>query len=486
MTLPWVEKYRPKKRSDLIGNTSSINSVYIFLKNWRSNSSKPGLILLGPPGSGKTSTVLAISNELGYELIEINASDSRNKKSVKNQLGKSARSVNILAPRPRVLLMDEVDGLAGNSDRGGLNELLKIIKNSNYPIICTANDSESDKIKKLSKELRLIIFNRLDELDLFEVLEKISELENIFIEEEQIESIVENSLGDLRAAINDLEAFSMGDFGILENRNKSQTLTEVLNGLYRSKNAEEARTVLSYAPSNYRYLLSHIFDTAYLQCKTQEELILVYEQIAHADLILTRIIFNQNWKLLKHFFELLGPGITLSKNSDNFKKIDSIPPYPNSSKYIGIGNRMKKSANSVAIQVAPKLHVSRSQFIKNIFPYFLQILSGENGAEIAAWMDLKDDLIEIIHKKIPRSKIKKNIGKARKTVGKSRLSKASKIGGGTKFTLDPYLNISDFNSNYQDVNENIVKEEVKEEVLEDDEIVNKKSDALQTSLDDFF
>ncbi len=94
VTLPWVEKYRPKKRSDLIGNTASINSVYIFLKNWRLNSSKPGLILLGPPGSGKTSAVLAISKELGYELIEINASDSRNKKSVKNQLGKSARSVN--------------------------------------------------------------------------------------------------------------------------------------------------------------------------------------------------------------------------------------------------------------------------------------------------------------------------------------------------------------------------------------------------------
>ena len=196
----WVEKYRPLSSKNVIGqqgDRSNMNKLKIWLRDWNSNhlssngkkGSKPNqqyygndngswakcALLSGPPGGGKTTTAYLVSKELGFDVVEMNASDTRSKKmltgsvadtlnttSVASMMGKGNENCGVTSKR--VLLMDEVDGMAGNEDRGGVAELIQLLKTSKVPVIAMCNDRQHQKIRSLANhcfDLRFqVLFSR--------------------------------------------------------------------------------------------------------------------------------------------------------------------------------------------------------------------------------------------------------------------------------------------------------------------------------------
>ena len=143
----WVEKYRPKKIADIIGNEEAKNSFVAWLKNKR--RTKKAVLLYGSPGVGKTALVNAAAREFGFTIIEMNASDTRSEKAI-NAVAKPATSYVALdafsAPsKGNMLFLDEVDGIAGNEDRGGVNAIIKIVEESRVPVIMAANDPDLEQ-----------------------------------------------------------------------------------------------------------------------------------------------------------------------------------------------------------------------------------------------------------------------------------------------------------------------------------------------------
>ena len=181
-----IDKYRPRTLNSIIGQQgekSIMSKLKKWLEDWDMNHMKRSTekhclktvsgkkendngalfnctLLSGPPGVGKTTTAYLVARELGFDLVEMNASVNRNKKmvgesvsdtlnttSVAFMMGKGNANHNVT--RKRVLLMDEVDGMAGNEDRGGIAELINLIKRSKVPIICICNDRNHQKIRSL-------------------------------------------------------------------------------------------------------------------------------------------------------------------------------------------------------------------------------------------------------------------------------------------------------------------------------------------------
>ncbi|XP_075050897.1 replication factor C subunit 1 isoform X2 [Mixophyes fleayi] len=182
-TLLWVDKYKPTSIKAVIGQQgeqSCANKLLRWLKAWHQNHSaedkKPAgkynkfggkddgssfkaALLSGPPGVGKTTTAVLVCQELDYSYVELNASDTRSKNSMKEVVAESLNNTSIKGfysgtsksvSTKHALIMDEVDGMAGNEDRGGVQELITLIKHSKIPIICMCNDRNHQKIRSLA------------------------------------------------------------------------------------------------------------------------------------------------------------------------------------------------------------------------------------------------------------------------------------------------------------------------------------------------
>ncbi|XP_004475509.1 replication factor C subunit 1 isoform X4 [Dasypus novemcinctus] len=180
-SLLWVDKYKPSSLKTIIGqqgDQSCANKLLRWLRNWHKSpsedkkhakfgklagkddgSSFKAALLSGPPGVGKTTTASLVCQELGYSYVELNASDTRSKNSLKEIVAESLNNTSIkgfysngaahLVSTKHALIMDEVDGMAGNEDRGGIQELIILIKHTKIPIICMCNDRNHPKIRSL-------------------------------------------------------------------------------------------------------------------------------------------------------------------------------------------------------------------------------------------------------------------------------------------------------------------------------------------------
>ena len=148
----WVEKYRPKTFGEVIGQGEGILKIKEYFEKFP-NVKRKAILLGGGPGIGKTTLVHVLKNETNSEIFELNASDLRNKKSMNERL-KPVLEQTSLFNKKKLILVDEVDGISA-VDRGGLSELIQLIEDSNYPIICTANDPWSSKLSALRKKVEI-------------------------------------------------------------------------------------------------------------------------------------------------------------------------------------------------------------------------------------------------------------------------------------------------------------------------------------------
>src|SRR6478736_6045571 len=159
----WSEKYRVKDVYQFIGNEQSRLEVLKWIKNWIKGT-KP-ILIMGPPGTGKTSFIISMANFFNYDLVELNASDFRNKANLESIINPLLSNDSIFGKKI-LLFLDEVDGISGRDDSGGLPFLISVLKNSNIPIIMAAN-SKNSKLKELIKNSKMVEFYPLSPFSMY-------------------------------------------------------------------------------------------------------------------------------------------------------------------------------------------------------------------------------------------------------------------------------------------------------------------------------
>ena len=206
----WTIKHKPKTLAEVVGNKEAKRKLLEWIKSWEKGvPNKRAAFLYGPPGIGKTVTVEALANDLNMELVEKNASDYRTENAIKRFAG-LASQYGTLFGRKRLILLDELDGISGQEDRGGLAAITNIVKTAMCPIILIANDPYDPRFSTLRSLCLMIEFKKPSAREIVPLLRRICLKEGIEAEEAALKFIAQRAQGDVRSAINDLQALAQG------------------------------------------------------------------------------------------------------------------------------------------------------------------------------------------------------------------------------------------------------------------------------------
>lgn len=372
MIMLWTKKYSPKKISEVVGQQKSVEQFTLWYQNWKPG--KKAALFAGPPGVGKTCLVEALSNEKNLEIIELNASDYRTASQIKEVIGQSMRQYSLFK-RGKIFLIDEIDGLAGREDRGGAGEIIKIIEQSSFPIVLTVNDQWNTKLSKLKSHCQLISFGKVNFWGMIKRLEEICQKENIKCSKDVLKQLAKMSEGDLRSAINDLEALSKDkkeittkDLEQLGNRERDENIFDALKMIFKTKSLKAAKMSIESVDKEPDEIFWWIEQNIVNEYEKPEEIAKAYEMLSRADIFRGRINKRQYWKLLKYMIDLMTGGVALSKK-EMYRKFSRYE-YPDKIKYLGMTRMKRAKEKEQLLELSKILHCSTKKIKQEFLPYF--------------------------------------------------------------------------------------------------------------------
>lgn len=215
--LPWVEKYRPNTLSEVSGHQDVLATINKFVESNR----LPHLLLYGPPGTGKTSTILALarkiygSKNMRQMVLELNASDDRGIDVVREQIRTFASTKQIFSMAPpttssgsslgafKLIVLDEADAMTATAQMALRRIMEKYTANTRFCIIANYTHKLSPALLSRCTRFR---FSPLKEADIRELVDQVIEKEQVRIQPGAVDSLVKLSKGDMRRALNVLQA----------------------------------------------------------------------------------------------------------------------------------------------------------------------------------------------------------------------------------------------------------------------------------------
>lgn len=392
----WTEKYRPKDLSEVVGNNDAIRELKSWASKWVSGKpSKKAVILAGKPGIGKTSSALALANHMNWEVLEMNASDQRNRDSIKEFVGRSAVDDTFsesgdFTPykdgKRTLLIIDEADNIFGKEDRGGVSEIISTIKKTEQPVLLIANDyydltRRSNQLKRLCKK---IDFDTVNKGEIKDHLRKICKNEDIRSQRNVLDRIAEYSEGDVRSAVRDLESVAAGkkrielkDLDVLGGRNKEADIFPTLKDILKSQNPIEAKRSVRSLDEEPSDLLTWIDENLPREYKDIDELYGGYRWLSRSDVYLGRVRRRQAYRLWSYSTSLMTAGVCSAKNKRHSGWTKYAFPTWIRKMSESKGNRSMKK--KISEKMAPAFHVTTDKFRSEFFPYLTYLMKEESN-----------------------------------------------------------------------------------------------------------
>ena len=386
--IPWTKKYQPTKITEVVAQTTQISKIKSSL-----SPTKP-IILYGPTGSGKTSIVYAIAKEKNIEILEINSSDVRNKNAINRIIGTSTQQQSLFF-KSKVILIDDVDALSGRKDRGCIQQITKLLPKSKFPIVLTCTDPYGKKLSSIRRKTTLIELTSISTKQIVERLKFITDQEKIIAAEPDLRTIAENSKGDLRAAINDLQTNSFNNQLLLRTENDRDTKESVkycLNMIFKSRKLQDVNNIFYKTEEDLDSCILWLDENLPKEYNS-EELKKAYNYLSRADVFKGRIRRWQYWRFLVYINALITSGIAISKE----KRPRPVTSYKPTTRILKLWQAKMRNAkrNSISEKIADFTHTSKKRAIKDAYPYLKTIL---NQKEVSQELNLSEDEINWINK----------------------------------------------------------------------------------------
>ncbi len=392
----WIDKHKPETFRDIIGQDQALKEILDFVKTWKPGKS---LLLAGSPGTGKTLAVEILAKEKNYELLQLNASDARNPELIEKILGEGSKNKSLFRSG-KFILIDEVDGISAR-DRGASGAIIKIIKESKFPVFLIANNQWSPKLRSLRSHCKPVKFRNIHMYDIMKRLKHIADLEGIELKGNVARMLGKWSHGDLRSAITDLQVVSGNkktveekDLEILGYRERKSQIFSTLPTIFHSKNIKVSRKAIWESDKDPDEVFLWIETNLAQELQTPEAIPKGFDLLSKADIFRNRVRKQQNWRFKAYMCDLMA-GISLFRPEI---KRHGFVPYKPPDRMIELGKTRQKRALIAALckKLGPELHCSSKVARKDYLPY-LRIILKRKGSDIG--IELNDEDLAMIKAK---------------------------------------------------------------------------------------
>lgn len=447
--LDWCEKHRPACLEDLVGNGKAIEELREWAESWKEGAPKErAVVLAGDPGVGKTSAALALARDMGWGVIEMNASDTRNEEAVKRIAGAGAAHRAFGADGTferatggrQLVVLDEADNLFGAQDRGGIKAITEVIREARQPIVLICNDlyelqRRGASLKTLARTIK---FGKVHGNSIPPALRRIAKKEGIELELGVDKAIAERAGGDMRSAVNDLQALATGraritleDVEALGRRDTTGDVWNLLGKVFYGTDANEARKAawdLDETPEDIALWIDENLPVMY---QDRRDLVQGYHALSKASLFLGRVQRRQQYGLWSYATELMTSGVAVAKKERPSGARFQFPSWlRRQSSFKGV----RELRNRTAEKVGAVLHTSRRRAWQDIFPYLRALMKDDD--QFAAWstwqFDLEpEELAFLLEDKPTSARVKRIVETAAKTY--EVLSRPTAPGGFGRF-----------------------------------------------------
>lgn len=400
----WTERYRPKRLSEVLGNPQAVQALRAWGEAWRTGvPPKRGVLLHGPPGSGKTSAALALAAEFGWGVVELNASDVRSGPAIRRIAGSGAVHETFsdtgeyfasAKGKRKLILLDEADNLyerggegatVGDesfSDRGGRRAILDTIAATQQPIVLAANDAYAltrGSGAAFAKHVLHVPFRALAAPTIQKMLARVAQGEGLQVDEATVRDVAASAHGDARSALNDLQAIAQGlprvpreAVEVLGERNRAETMFRALATIFKGTDGRAARDAVHAVDEPPDFVLAWVDENAPREYRDPRDLAQAYEWLSRADVFLGRVQRRQSFGLWGTATDLITMGVASAKS-----RAYATPPqyqFPTWIRRMASSRGDRQTRDAVASKVATLFHVGHRVARTEFLPFFASLL----------------------------------------------------------------------------------------------------------------
>lgn len=370
----WSEKYRPRKLSEFAGNKEAVYRI----KQWalqfsiQKKGAKP-ILLHGPAGCGKSALVSALSAELGMELVQIFPPEKdeaeRWEKRIHEMLCGSS-----LFGAPQLIFIDDIDQWQSSGARSSLSKLAKSLQECKAPLVLCAQDAYGRSISPIRPSCELLPLKSPSNAEVKSIISKISKEEKLDLSSEDLQKIASNCRGDLRAAINDLQAQNKEAF-----REQEKKQMEIVRLSFRAPNYASTKGT-DLGPLMERDTLKlYVAENLPAEFFTLRDLANAYNKLSRADIFDGRVKRRQYWGYLRYSSSLLVWGVASQRR--HVRAIFVPYAFPSYIRVMGASKSRRALNKSLCQKISVRTHTTSNAARAFLPLVFAQAGKAKSSAE---------------------------------------------------------------------------------------------------------
>ena len=367
----WTETYRPSTLAEVRGNDKARDALEEWADTWEDH--REAVILHGAPGVGKTSAAHALAADRGWEVIELNASDQRTGDVIDRVAGEAAKSGTLASGSAgrKLIIMDEADNVHGTVDRGGTKAITQLVKEATQPVVLIANEFY-DMSRSLRNACQEIEFRDVSKRSILPVLRDICRREGIEYEDAALDALAAKNSGDLRSAINDLQALAETTETLTEEdvvtgqRDSTEGIFPFLDAVFKEEDAEGALKT-AYDVDETPDDLIHWVEDNLPKDYDGAELAAAYRYLANGDRWLGRVRATQEYSYWRYVTDNVAAGVPAARAGEKGGWTRYGPPSYWSK--LGRSRGRRDTRDYVARKIAETSGVSMGTARREVIPF---------------------------------------------------------------------------------------------------------------------